>query len=43
MKQGPPQPFAAYVPGKVVPDKYVVHQGLVIPLPAFQILLTAEF
>ena len=36
MEQNPLQPFAALVPGEAVPAGFVVHQGLVIPLPIFR-------
>ena len=32
-----PQPFKAYIIGAAVPDRFVVHQGLVIPLPLYQV------
>ena len=35
MEHNPPQPFAAYIPGEAVLAGFVVHQGLVIPLPNF--------
>lgn len=42
MEQNSPQPFAGYIPGEAVLARFVVHQGLVIPLPIFKVLRLAE-
>ena len=42
MEQGPPPPFMEYVLGAAVPMGFVVHQGLVIPLPIYQVLRLAK-
>ena len=42
MEQGPPPPFEEYILGAAVPAGFVVHQGLVIPLPIYQVLRLAK-
>ena len=42
MEQGPPPPFEEYVLGAAVPAGFFVHQGLVIPLPIYQVLRLAK-
>ena len=42
MEQGPPPPYEEYVLGEAVPAGFVVHQGLVIPLPIYQVFRLAE-
>ena len=42
MEQGPPPPFEKCVLGAAVPVGFVVHQGLVILLPIYQVLRLAE-
>ena len=37
-----PQSLKAYVLGAAVPDGFVVHQRLVIPLPVYQVLRLAD-
>ena len=37
MEQGPPPPFEEYVLGVAAPSGFVVHQGLVVPLPVYQV------
>ena len=36
------QPFKAYIQGAAIPPGFVVHQGLVIPLPVYQVLRSAN-
>ena len=42
MEQGLTPPFEEYVLGAAVPAGFVVHQGLVIPLPIYQVLRLAK-
>ena len=42
MEQGPPPPFEEYVLGAALPTGFAVHQGLVIPLPIYQVLRLAK-
>ena len=42
MEQGPPPPFEEYILGAAVPAGFVVHQGLIIPLPIYQVLRLAK-
>ena len=42
MEQGLSPPFEEYVLGAAVPADIVVHQGLVIPLPIYQVLRLAK-
>ena len=37
-----PQPFKAYIFDTAVLTEFVVHQGLVVPLPVYQVLKLAN-
>ena len=42
MEQGPTPPIEAYVLGAAVHARFVIHQGLFISLPVYQVLRPAE-
>ena len=42
MEQGPPPPFEEYVLSAAVTAGFVVHQGLIVPLPFNQVLRLAD-